>query len=111
MTQDFRDLAAYYAYLPQASRRPSGTGHRRIVESGAPMRNIAPCACMSWRPRAQSWQLLGSRGSRRSYLKAQLLAFASGARHNDISQQMRNIARRMTAAEIDAAAKYYGNQP
>jgi cytochrome c553 len=31
-----------------------------------------------------------------------------GARRNDISEQMRNIARRMTAAEIAAVAEYYG---
>ncbi len=31
-------------------------------------------------------------------MKAQLQAFASGERRNDISQQMRNIARAMTAA-------------
>ena len=39
------------------------------------------------------------------YIKAQLQA--SGARRNDISQQMRNIARHMTAEEIDQVARYY----
>ena len=50
-------------------------------------------------------------GQPAAYLRAQLEAFASGARHNDISEQMRNVARRMTPAEIDAAARYYGIQP
>ena len=36
---------------------------------------------------------------------------ASGARHNNISQQMRNVARSLTPAEIDEAAKYYASQP
>jgi len=45
------------------------------------------------------------------YLEAQLKAFASGTRHDDISQQMRNIARQMTPAEIDSAARYYSGQP
>jgi hypothetical protein len=45
------------------------------------------------------------------YIKAQLKAFATGARRNDISQQMRNIARQMTAAEIDEAAHYYAGRP
>jgi cytochrome c553 len=40
-----------------------------------------------------------------------LQAFASGTRHNDISQQMRNIARHMTPEEIDAVAAYYEAQP
>ena len=107
--QDVRDLAAYYAYLPRLpgkhlDRPPA------IVESGAPMRNIAPCrACHGEREHKTGTAWL--EGLSPTYLKAQLLAFASGARHNDISQQMRNIARRMTAAEIEAAAKYYGNQP
>jgi cytochrome c553 len=41
------------------------------------------------------------------YLGAQLEAFASGRRHNDISEQMRNVARGMTHAEIGRAATYY----
>ena len=45
------------------------------------------------------------------YIKAQLQAFAAGTRRNDISQQMRNIARAMTAKEIDEAAAYYASQP
>jgi cytochrome c553 len=44
-------------------------------------------------------------------LRSQLLAFASGHRSNDISQQMRNVARGMTTAEIDAASRYYADQP
>ena len=45
------------------------------------------------------------------YVKAQLEAFATGARRNDISEQMRNIARQMTATEIDEAARYYASRP
>ena len=44
-------------------------------------------------------------------MKAQLQAFASGDRHNDISQQMRSIARTMTPQEIDEAAAYCESQP
>jgi cytochrome c553 len=50
-------------------------------------------------------------GESRTYLRSQLEAFASGARHNDISGQMRNIARGMSAAEIEQAAAYFSNQP
>jgi cytochrome c oxidase subunit I len=46
-----------------------------------------------------------------AHIQAQLHAFASGTRYNDISQQMRNIARQMTPAEIEAAAQYYASQP
>jgi cytochrome c553 len=44
-------------------------------------------------------------------MKAQLQAFASGHRRNDINEQMRNIARAMTPQEIDDAAAYYASQP
>jgi cytochrome c553 len=43
-------------------------------------------------------------------MKAQLQAFASGERRNDISQQMRNIARAMTSQEIEAAAAHDASQ-
>jgi cytochrome c553 len=43
-------------------------------------------------------------------VRAQLEAFAGGTRRNDISAQMRNIARRMTLDEIAAVADYYGAQ-
>ena len=55
----------------------------------------------------QTW--LG--GQSAVYIKAQLQAFAAGTRRNDISQQMRNIARQMTAEEIDQVASYYEAQP
>ena len=45
------------------------------------------------------------------YIKVQLQAFTTGARRNDISEQMRNIARQMTPAEIDQAAHYYASRP
>jgi hypothetical protein len=41
------------------------------------------------------------------YIKAQLWAFSSGARRNDISEQVRNIARQMTSEEMNDAARYY----
>lgn len=110
--QDMRDLAAYYAYLPRIpAYHPASAGTApRIVVSGAPMRNIAPCgAChgaVNYKT-GSAWL----EGESRAYLKAQLDAFAAGARHNDISAQMRNVARGMSSVEIDQAADYYANQP
>jgi cytochrome c553 len=109
--QDMRDLAAYYAYLPRVSSyHRAGISMPQIVLSGAPMRNIAPCgAC-----HGELTNKAGSpwlEGQPADYLKAQLLAFAAGARHNDISEQMRNVARQMTRAEIAAAVRYYGSKP
>ena len=110
--QDMLDLAAYYAYLPRVptSHANDGVPAPPIVISGAPMRNIAPCgACHGDLDNKAGSPWLG--GQSAVYIKAQLQAFASGARRNDISQQMRNIARHMTPQEIDEVARYYEAQP
>jgi cytochrome c553 len=74
------------------------------------MRNIAPCASchggVDYKA-GSAWL----EGESAVYLKAQLEAFASGARHNDISQQMRNIARGMSREEMRQAADYFASQP
>ncbi len=109
--RDMRDLAAYYAYLPRPGVRPAdGRAAPRIVAGGAPMRNIPPCgACHGELDDKTGSPWLG--GQPVDYLRAQLFAFASGARHNDISEQMRNVVRRMSPSEIAAAARYYGAVP
>jgi cytochrome c553 len=110
--QDMLDLAAYYSYLPRVptSHANDGVAAPPIVISGAPMRNIAPCgACHGDLDNKAGSPWLG--GQSAVYIKAQLQAFASGARRNDISQQMRNIARHMTPQEIDEVARYYEAQP
>jgi cytochrome c553 len=109
--QDMRDLAAYYAYLPRLPPyHPVSSGPEPlIVLHGAPMRNIPPCATCH----GEIDQKVGSawlEGESAAYLRTQLEAFASGARHNDISGQMRNIARGMTPAEMQGATDYYANQ-
>ena len=44
--KDMRDLAEYYAYLPRLPPYHAVGEPPRIVISGAPMRNVAPCgAC------------------------------------------------------------------
>jgi cytochrome c553 len=110
--QDIGDLAAFYAYLPRLrGYHPASEGPApQIVLHGAPMRNIPPCATCHG---AVDYKI-GTEwleGESAVYLRAQLVAFASGDRHNDISQQMRNIARRMTLSEIEQAATYYASQP
>ncbi|MGN8548645.1 c-type cytochrome [Bradyrhizobium sp. 13971] len=110
--QDMKDVAAYYAYLPRVPSNNLDIGRPApaIVVTGAPMRNIAPCgSCHGDVDNKAGSPWLG--GQSAVYIKAQLEAFASGARRNDISQQMRNIARQMTAEEIDQVAHYYEAQP
>jgi cytochrome c553 len=110
--QDMLDLAAYYAYLPRVptSHADDNVPAPPIVVTGAPMRNIAPCgSCHGELDTKAGSPWLG--GQSAVYIKAQLTAFASGTRRNDISQQMRNVARHMTAEEIDQVARYYEAQP
>ncbi|WP_024520165.1 c-type cytochrome [Bradyrhizobium sp. Tv2a-2] len=110
--QDIADLAAYYAYLPRlpAYHPEVQLPPTRIVVYGAPLRGIAPCgACHGSLDNKTGSPWL--EGQSAAYIKAQLQAFASGQRHNDISEQMRNIARAMTPDEIEEAANYYASQP
>lgn len=110
--QDMLDLAAYYTYLP---RQPGSHSDLTIemppiVARGAPMRNVAACSACHGTTDAK----LGTPwldGQSAVYIKAQLTAFANGTRRNDVSEQMRNIARQMTSAEIDDAARYYASRP
>ena len=108
---DMRDLAAYYAYLPRVTTSGLAAGEPpRIVASGAPLRGIAPCgACHGEVDSKASAAWL--EGQPAVYLRTQLEAFATGARHNDIGEQMRNIVRRMTADEIAAASAFYAARP
>ena len=110
--QAMLDISAYYAWLPRLPANHGGTATAMpaILAMGAPMRGIAPCAaCHGGLASKAGSPWLG--GQPAPYVKAQLQAFATGARHNDISQQMRNIARQMSAAEMDEAASFYGAQP
>jgi cytochrome c553 len=110
--RDMLDLAAYYSYLPRqpGSHPDPVVTAPPIVASGAPMRNVAACSSChgTTDPKLGAPWLDGQSAA---YIKAQLQAFATGARRNDISEQMRNIARQMTAAEIDEAARYYATRP
>ena len=110
--QDMQDLAAYYSYLPrQPGTHPDpAVDVPHVVARGAPMRNIPTCASCH----DQNSIKLGTPwldGQSAVYVKAQLQAFAAGTRRNDISQQMRNIARQMTPDEINEAARYYAARP
>jgi cytochrome c553 len=109
--RDMRDLAAYYAYLPRVrDYRASAGDAPQIVADGAPMRNIAPCGACHGELSAKVGALW-LEGQPVIYLQAQLDAFAHGTRRNDINQQMRNVARGMTPAEITAASGYYAGGP
>jgi cytochrome c553 len=107
--QDLKDLSAYYASLPRGKVLGLSSAPD-IVATGSPMRNIAPCgSCHGAMTAKIGAPWLDPQPD--AYLKSQLEAFAHGTRRNDISGQMRNVARNMTPAEIDAAVDFYASTP
>ena len=110
--QDMRDLAAYFANLPRERNATAEDAQQEapvIVRNGSPMRNIAACtSCHGGIDSKTGSPRLD--GEPESYIRTQLHAFATGARHNDIHGQMRNVARQMTPEEIDTAARYYAGR-
>ena len=106
---DMRQVAAYYASLPRpVAFRLTGAAPE-VVKWGAPMRNIAPCGSCHGaidHTLASPWL----KGEPRAYIRAELTAFASEERHNDIDAQMRAIAHGMTPDEIDQAAAYFAGE-
>jgi len=110
--QDVLDLATHFASLPNpfaAARADSASpAARSLIELGSPMRSIASCAACH----GPMGLVIGApelRGQQRAYLEQQLQAFKSGNRHNDVSEQMRNVARQLTGEEIAVLAAYYSS--
>jgi cytochrome c553 len=111
-TQDLVDIATHFAAMPSVSadaRRttsPQEAAARRLVEVGDPSRGIAACsACHG--PLGLTTGAPGLLGQQKAYLEVQLQLFAAGMRHNDISAQMRSVARQLTSEEIAQLAGYY----
>jgi cytochrome c553 len=104
--QKVADVAAYFASLPSSVRSPADAPPP-LVALGSPMRSIAPCAAchgpLGFKEGAPPLE-----GQKGAYLKTQLEAFATGTRHNDINQQMREIARALSPTERDSLAEWYG---
>jgi cytochrome c553 len=106
------DLAAYYASLPNpfiGATTASVSAYpvaQQLIELGSPMRSVASCAACHG-PLGLTIGAPNLQGQQRAYLVQQMQALQSGGRHNDISEQMRSIARQLTEAEIAALAAYY----
>ena len=107
--QDIRDLAAFYAQLPRPSPAEASMPVPALVRVGDPMRNVAPCASchggIDQKP-GSPWL----EGMPHAYLSAQMRLFARGERRNDAHGVMRNVARQMSADEVEAVARYYASR-
>jgi cytochrome c553 len=110
------NLAAYYGRLVRGAIDPErgapfvGADIENLVRNGDIARNLPPCgACHGFRAGGPiETPTLTSQYA--SYIEAQLKAFASGERHNDIYHRMRSVASKLTPQEIQLLAIYYSGQ-
>ncbi|MEZ9447356.1 cytochrome c [Vibrio splendidus] len=111
--EDMADLAAYYASLPISSNSTP----ENVVDEGKVLytagnaeRGVTACiACHG--PRGNGTELSGFpkiSGQHANYIKAQLEKFRDGSRNNDMNAMMRDVAKKLTDADIDTLSKYVG---
>lgn len=111
--QDMTDLAAYYASLPIS---PNSTPED-VVEQGKVLytagdasRGLTACiACHG--PRGNGTELSGFpkiSGQHADYIKTQLQKFRDDQRGNDMNAMMRDVAKKLTDADIEILSKYVG---
>jgi len=109
--EDMRNLAAYFA-----SQTPKpGTAKSKdlvvlgqlVYRGGVASEHIAACAsCHGPSGAGMPAQYPRLSGQHAEYVVAQLKAFRSGARANDLNGVMRGVAARLSDREIDAVADY-----
>jgi cytochrome c553 len=110
--QDMADVAQWYsqqsAATPEAGASKSDSVPKLVVD-GDSKRLIAPCGiCHGSRGDGEPVDTPRLAGQKSVYLRETLLAYKSGQRHNDIYRRMRTMSERLSPAEIDALADYYG---
>ncbi|MGL4193126.1 MAG: c-type cytochrome [Vibrio sp.] len=111
--QDIADLAAYFSSLPISSNTtpPEVVEQGRVLYSaGDASRSLTACiACHG--PRGNGSELSGFpkiSGQHADYIKAQLQKFRASTRSNDMNEMMRDIAHKLTDADIDTLSQYVG---
>jgi len=109
--EDVIHLAAYFS----SQKQKSGTANKdkvalgeAIYKGGVMSSGVAACsACHG--PAGEgnvAAKFPKISGQHAKYLVTQLKAFKSGKRSNDVGKMMRNVALKMTDAEMDAVAEY-----
>lgn len=109
--QDMADLAAYYASQTpkpgEADQSKVALGEQ-IYKGGNNGSGVAACAACHGPTGAgnPAAKFPAINGQHATYIKNQLNAFRKGERANDAGKMMRNIANKMTDAEIEAVSEY-----
>lgn len=109
--QDMADLAAYFssqAVKPGEADQTKVALGEQMYKGGNNATGVAACAAChgptgTGNPASNFPSLSGQHAT---YIKNQLNAFRKGERANDAGKMMRNVAAKMTDAEIEAVAEY-----
>jgi cytochrome c553 len=109
------DVAAHFAALTKGALDPRTVSAgdpevARLVEYGNTARGIPACASCHGAHAGGPIETPTLSGQRREYLIAQLDAFATAARRNDIYNRMRGIAAKLGPDEIEKLSEYYAAQ-
>lgn len=110
-TEDMRNLAAHFEMQkpkPRAARDPELVRFGQAIYRGGIMsRGVAACsACHGPNGAGVPAQYPRLAGQFAEYTAAQLRAFRSGERANDLNRMMRAVAEKLTDREIAAVAEY-----
>jgi cytochrome c553 len=109
--QDMADVSAWYSRQPAPPAQKTGeipAAIRELVNQGDGRRIVAPCAvCHGSAGEGQTMDTPVLAGEKASYLEQTMLAYKSGARHNDIYRRMRLIVQQLSDDEIRQLARYY----
>lgn len=109
--QDMLDLAAYFATKPRQLKTADPklvAAGERLYRGGNKETGVSACiACHGPEGGGNDPAAYPSiAGQHAPYVAAQLRAYRSGQRSNDLNQIMRNTSSRLTDAEIDAVSSY-----
>ncbi|MGH8501227.1 MAG: c-type cytochrome [Gammaproteobacteria bacterium] len=109
--KDMRDLAAYYAAqttAPAAADKDKLWSGERVYRGGVAARDVPACMACHGPAGAGNAAAVFPKLSHQhaQYVAAQLRAYRAGERTNDPAEMMRDIAGRMSEAEIEAVAQY-----
>ena len=79
----------------------------QLVERGDPARGLPACNSCHGPTAGGPIETPTLARQNRDYLAAQMRAYKSGGRRNDIYTRMRSVAGKLTDREIDRLAAYY----
>jgi cytochrome c553 len=112
--EQMADVGGHFAALARGTLDPQSATVDdpdiiRLVERGDPSRGLPACASCHGARAGGPIETPTLTGQRKDYLLAQLQAYASAGRHNDIYARMRVIASKLTPGEVERIAHYYAS--